>query len=156
MFSLRLLVLSWLIWLSVAPVAAQSAPNQTPASPRTLPTLPQNVRSGDRLGQFRLTLPIERLALAPEAPGTVRADPYEAPLAPPSTPRPHPASPLEMSLRTRTMVETDTECFAIRSYRVTRDDPQSDATRPAGYSECQAANRYQVKSAADLREVAPR
>ena len=47
-------------------------------------------------------------------------------------------------------------CYSMRSYRVTRDDPASDSTRLAGYSECQPAARFQVKTAVDSRESAPR
>jgi hypothetical protein len=44
-------------------------------------------------------------------------------------------------------------CYCIRGYRVTRDDPESDSTRPAGYSTCQPAARFHVKDAGDLRET---
>jgi hypothetical protein len=44
-------------------------------------------------------------------------------------------------------------CYCIRGYRVTRDDPESDSTRPAGYSTCQPAARFHVKDADDLRET---
>ena len=36
-------------------------------------------------------------------------------------------------------------CYSIRTYHVTRDDPQSDITRPAAYSECETAARFQMK-----------
>jgi hypothetical protein len=44
-------------------------------------------------------------------------------------------------------------CYCIRGYRVTRDDPESDSTRPSGYSTCQPADRFHVKDAGDLRET---
>jgi hypothetical protein len=44
-------------------------------------------------------------------------------------------------------------CYSMRSYRVKRDDPQTDVTRPAGYSTCQPATRFAVKSAVDSREL---
>jgi hypothetical protein len=40
----------------------------------------------------------------------------------------------------------DTLCYAIRSYKVARDDPQSDSTHAAGYSTCQAATRFRMYS----------
>jgi hypothetical protein len=43
-------------------------------------------------------------------------------------------------------------CYSIRSYRMKRDDPQTDVTRPDGYSTCQPASRFGVKSAVDTRE----
>jgi hypothetical protein len=38
----------------------------------------------------------------------------------------------------------DTLCYAMRSYKVARDRPQSDSTHAAGYSTCQPAARFQV------------
>lgn len=55
-----------------------------------------------------------------------------------------------------TLTENDSVCYSIRSYRVTRDDPGSDSTRFAGYSECQTAGRFQMRTAVDSREIAPR
>jgi hypothetical protein len=45
--------------------------------------------------------------------------------------------------------QSDGTCYSIRSYRVTRDDPESDSTRLAGYSTCQPAARFQLKDAGD-------
>lgn len=42
--------------------------------------------------------------------------------------------------------DSDSICYSMRSYRVKRDDPRSDATTPAGYSTCQSATQFQVKS----------
>ena len=36
-------------------------------------------------------------------------------------------------------------CYSIRTYRVTREDPRSDITSPAVYSECETATRFQMK-----------
>jgi hypothetical protein len=44
----------------------------------------------------------------------------------------------------------DTTCYAIRSYVVARDSKTSDATHPVGYSTCQPASRYRVRTT-DLR-----
>lgn len=52
--------------------------------------------------------------------------------------------------------QSDTSCFSMRTYRVTRDDPQSDATRLSGYSTCQIAGQYQTKDAVILLETVPR
>jgi hypothetical protein len=41
------------------------------------------------------------------------------------------------------------KCYSIETYRVTRDDPHSDITRPAGHSECQTAARFQMKDIGD-------
>ena len=45
--------------------------------------------------------------------------------------------------------EPEQRCYSIRTYRVTRDDPQSDTTTPAGYSECEAASSFHLKAAVD-------
>jgi len=50
----------------------------------------------------------------------------------------------------------DRTCYSIRSYRVARDHPDSDSTRPAAYSTCQPASRFQVKEAGASLEFAPR
>jgi hypothetical protein len=42
------------------------------------------------------------------------------------------------------MSPDDSSCLAIRDYRVIRDDPKSDFTRFAGYSECVPAERFQL------------
>jgi hypothetical protein len=47
-------------------------------------------------------------------------------------------------------------CYTLRTYRVARESPDSDSTKPAGYSTCQRASRFQLKTAVDLREIAPR
>ena len=43
--------------------------------------------------------------------------------------------------------EATSVCFYIRTYRVKRDDPQSDITTPAGYSECQSNTRLELQDA---------
>jgi hypothetical protein len=55
--------------------------------------------------------------------------------------------------KTRTLVmglngplDTDATCFTIRSYVVARDSKNSDSTHPAGYSTCQPASRYRLKT----------
>jgi hypothetical protein len=41
----------------------------------------------------------------------------------------------------------DTTCYTMRSYLVARDDKNSDSTHPVGYSTCQRASQYRLKSA---------
>ena len=41
----------------------------------------------------------------------------------------------------------DTLCYTIRSYVVARDSKNSDSVHPVGYSTCQPAGRYRLKSA---------
>jgi len=45
----------------------------------------------------------------------------------------------------------------MRTYRVKRDHPGSDMTRPAGYTTCVPSKRFEVKNAVQVQsEPAPR
>jgi hypothetical protein len=55
--------------------------------------------------------------------------------------------------KTRTLVmgvdgplDSDVTCYTIRSYVVARDSKDSDSTHMAGYSTCQPASRYAIKT----------
>ena len=41
-------------------------------------------------------------------------------------------------------LQADATCFAIRSYRVVRDDPHSDSIHRDGYTSCVPAARFRV------------
>jgi len=43
--------------------------------------------------------------------------------------------------------ESDTTCFAIRSYVMARDNKESDSTHPVRYSTCQPSTQYHVRNA---------
>ena len=43
-------------------------------------------------------------------------------------------------------LQTDTLCYSMRSYKVARDNSQSDSTHPIGYSTCQPATRFRTYS----------
>jgi hypothetical protein len=49
------------------------------------------------------------------------------------------------------MASNNKDCFVLRSYQVKRDNPNSDATTPVGYTDCQPAARYQMKVAVESR-----
>jgi hypothetical protein len=124
----RLPFLALLLSVCVAPIAAQSSPDKTPAF------------SHSRR---------DELVAAPE---------FRARSVQPVQPTPNwrirvrDTDPQQRVLPSdSTLTQNDTVCYSIRSYRVTRDDRESDATRLAGYSECQPAARYQVKVAVDSR-----
>jgi hypothetical protein len=55
--------------------------------------------------------------------------------------------------RILTLEQSEAECYTLRTYRVMRDDPKSDTTRPAGYSTCQRATRFQLRTTVDSREI---
>ncbi len=40
----------------------------------------------------------------------------------------------------------DTVCYTMRSYVVARDSKHSDAVHPAGYSTCQPASKYRLRT----------
>jgi hypothetical protein len=55
--------------------------------------------------------------------------------------------------KTRTLVmglneplDADAACFTMRSYVVARDSKDSDSTHPTGYSTCQPASKYRVRT----------
>jgi hypothetical protein len=43
--------------------------------------------------------------------------------------------------------EEDGVCYKLRSYKVARDARASDSTHPVGYSTCQSASKFQMRSA---------
>jgi hypothetical protein len=127
MYIPRLLVLSLLISVCAAPVAAQSSPDKSPVSAQ--PKLDGLVAPPEFRGQ----------QVANQRPEAIL--------------KLHAPTPTEFRAQLSTLAQDDTACYSIRSYRVTRDIPGSDSTRLAGYSECQRAARFQVKAAVDSREI---
>jgi hypothetical protein len=122
----RLLLLSLLMLVCIAPVRAQSSPDKI--SPGTSAASSQPQLDG-------LTAPPEFRA-------------HILPLSPNVRARIRDIQP-QLSFDA-TLALNDTDCYSIRSYRVTRDDPWSDSTRLAGYSECQPAARFRMKVAVDI------
>ena len=53
-----------------------------------------------------------------------------------------------------TLEQNDAICYTLRTYRVARLSPESDATKPAGYSSCLRSSRFQLKTAVDTVEIA--
>jgi hypothetical protein len=124
----RLPFLALLISVCVAPIAAQSSPDKTPAFSH--PQRDELVAAPE----FRARS-VQPVQLAPNWRTRIRdTESQQCVLPSDSTP-----------------VQNDTVCYSMRSYRVTRDDPGSDSTKLVGYSECQPAARYQVKTAVDSR-----
>jgi hypothetical protein len=141
----RLLLLSLPIALCVATAAAQSSPAKPAASPQLLPATPQNAQPGTDLFQFQLTSDTDNQGLSP-VPRVI--DSKNDSLV---------VRPLDSSAQHLLTLEQDeATCYTIRAYRVARVSPDSDTTKPAGYSTCQRASRFQFKTAVDSREIAPR
>jgi len=130
MFIPRFLVLPLVLSLGVGPLAAQSMldNHEQPNVP------PQGAQPGLRIGplqDFHLhgTSPAPEIYQDAPAPGTYRK-----------------ILPRDQS---------EVTCYSIRGYRVTRDDPKSDSTRPSGYSTCQRSDRFEVKDAGE-QQILPR
>ncbi len=137
MYIPRLLLLALLISVCVVPIAAQSSPDKNPISSRPLL---------DGL----ITPPEFRVSVHALGFQGQRADQPPMPITKPEVPK------LDFDSQISALAEDDAFCLSIRSYRVIRDDPKSDSTRFAGYSECQPAARFQLRTAVDTREIDPR
>jgi len=128
MWVFRILFLLLLISVSMS---AQSSPDKSSVSPpfktRDLAAPPdfraKSVPTPPENGQNQIgTVPLERLLEpSPFQQKQIQGEPF-----PP---------------------ERASTCFYIRMYRVKRDDPQSDITTPAGYSECQPGTGLEFKDA---------
>jgi len=131
----RPLFLSSLIAVCVAPLAAQSLTKEA--------ALPPNAQATADLLQFLQPLDIRGIELRPTVPAADSKDNSQVP------------QDLTRQ-RILTLEENQPVCYTLRTYRVTRESPNSDSTRPAGYSTCPRASRFQFKTAVDTREIAPR
>jgi hypothetical protein len=146
MRSPRLLASSLLILVCVAPVLAQSPQDNIPGSFFSEPpgALPPDAQANLRLDPIQRPIEINRLQSPYSKPDAVRLDEHDWTFKP--WPQPH----------ARALNQDDATCYSIRSYRVKRDDPESDSTRLVGYSTCQPSNRFQVKTADERQRVVPR
>jgi len=129
----RLLLPSLLISLSmVAVVAAQSPSDKSADSSQLAPTslrTPLDSSTSDRdLTPFPFTL----------SPSTKFGGEHT------------------LTLHILTLEQDEKTCYTLRTYRVARETPDSDTTRPAGYSTCQRSTRFQLKTAVDSQQIAPR
>jgi len=118
----RVLLVALLISMCGVPVAAQSLAEKNPVL-ELLPTPPQqDDKAGIRVDQFQLS------------PHRDEVNPWHI----------IPASEFQAPVLAR-----DATCYSLRTYRVTRDDPEYDSTRLTGYSTCQPAEAFCVKHAED-------
>jgi hypothetical protein len=122
----RLLPLSLLIAVPAVSVAAQSYPEKSPMA----------VQSTDS-------------GTAPKPLDRIRIDQYRPQLNQFGLPHVFLGGPDGQS-------QDGSLCYAMRSYKVARDDPHSDSTHAAGYSTCQPATRFHVHSTGEgVRPVTP-
>jgi len=68
-----------------------------------------------------------------------------------SSPAKDPAFLLDLLTHSRTLSldgqsTSDTVCYKMRSYVVARDSKHSDSVHPVGYSTCQPASRYRLRT----------
>jgi hypothetical protein len=142
MFISRLLCVAALISISVMPAKAQSSPAKVSEPAKVYDSAqPQPV------GPMALPEFLEQIADPPQnAPGGIPINPSQQQFH----------LDQSQSLAPPEPEHGDASCFSMRTYRVKRDQPQSDATRFAGYSECQPAHRYQTQDAGIFLEIVPR
>jgi hypothetical protein len=149
MYCPRLLLLSLLISLCAATAAAQSSPNLNSDSSHPASPLPQSAQASTVLFQFQLPFLTDAQGLSDDegrVQGTIQQGNGSI-LMPPLD------SHMQHIL---TLQQDEKTCFTIRAYRVARESPDSDSTRPVGYSTCQSTTRFQLKEAVDSREVPDR
>jgi hypothetical protein len=145
MYIPRLLILS-LISACAVPAAAQFPSDNIPGSFYSEPpgALPPDARVNIRLDPSQRPINTDRLYLPYAKPETARSGEHAWNMK------------LPAQFRKRVVAQDDATCYSIRSYRVTRDDPASDTTRPVAYSTCQPATKFQVKEAGERQEIVPR
>src|SRR5580692_1535480 len=118
----RLLVLALLLSVCVAPVAAQSSLDRNPQP----------------------SIGLDQIIPPPE---------FRRPVLPLGLQPPSRSDGIGLSdqryVQLRAGEPSGVTCYSIRSYRVTRDDPESDSTSLAGYSTCQPVSQFQLKDAGD-------
>lgn len=141
---LRLLALSLLTSIWIAPVLAQSVPSQQDQSPRATPTpgsrtfslnpWPFTPRPGGP--GFNQTIPplnLRRYKLFPSG-----QDPSILLLQ--ATQR----------MQRTVIIAHNGVCYTVREYTFTRDNPDSDATTMKDYSACRPATSFHLKGAAPV------
>jgi hypothetical protein len=120
----RVLLVALLISISGVTVTAQSLSEKSSVL-ELLPTPPQDGKAGIRVDQFQM--PPHRDEVNPWH--IIPAPEFRAPI-----------------------LASDTTCYSLRTYRVTRDDPEYDSTRLTVYSTCQPAEGFRVKHAEDSQK----
>jgi hypothetical protein len=140
----RLLSLCLMISLCVAISAAQSPPVNSLNFSQPASAQSQNTESGTSRFQFSSPFVIDVQSLFGSVPNSVQSDSDSAKAEIALPVRVQPLSP---------PVQGDTLCLSLRTYRVARVSPGSDAVRPAGYSTCQPSSRFQVKTAVESWET---
>ncbi len=143
----RLLILSLLIPAFVSSAVAQSSADKSPLSSwlplngsapppefhLRVPSLSQNAQT-NQLQSPLLWQGLNVIRTTPAAIQSVNPTPLLLP---------------KFANRIVTLAQNATPCYKIRSYRFTRDHPNSDSTRFADYSTCQSGTQFHLKDAAN-------
>jgi hypothetical protein len=132
----RLLSLSLLITVSVATLAAQSSPEKNPVVAQSITITPAPL-SASNTTPFSPNL---QSGANPNAPDRILLGDYPPRLNQFSVPR----NWLHNNSDSQSLA--DGLCLKMRTYKVARDGPHTDATHAAGYSTCQPAVRFQTRS----------
>lgn len=141
MLSSHLLSVSLLIALCAAPVAAQSSPEKTSSAIQSVRSVQQDPSTNpDILLLFPNPQIEQRLA---EPMDGILTENYGA-RASQSSVQHLLADAERLRKGDRQSSDGDTLCYAMRIYKVVRDNPHSDSTHAAGYSTCQAATRFRT------------
>jgi hypothetical protein len=143
MYLSRPLILSLLIALCAATVAAQSLPEKASASSQLLPALPE-AEAGMSFLQSQLPFLAEE-DRTNSTPDSFQGDSDSSKVS----------APVRMQ-HILTLEQNQDTCYTLRTYRVARVSPESDTTKPAGYSTCQRSTRFQLKTAEYSTEIPPR
>jgi hypothetical protein len=143
----RLLPVLLLVVIAVcaAQVAAQSSAEKTPAAIQSADFAQQNSSSSGDLPLLFPNLQIEQGSAEPL--DRIHVGEY--------SPRSTQLSVPRFLLRNQDPQSLDDNlCYSMRSYKVARDDSQSDSTHAAGYSTCQPAARFHTHTI-ELRNSPP-
>jgi hypothetical protein len=134
----RLLPFSILIAVGAATVAAQSSPEKSPIVIQSTDAGHFNSSASPDLPFIFPNLKAEQDQ--PEPMDRIRIGEYSPRLSQFGVPHTLLSDPDGQPL------DDDTLCYTMRSFKVARDNPQSDSTHAAGSSTCQPAARFHVHS----------
>jgi|SRR5271154_40073 len=156
----RLLILSLFVPSCVATVAAQSSPDNASSSPLpsfTLPSapLPLSTMPPSLVPQNGLVLPHDFHMLLPPLSQNAHANQLQRPLHREALDGSHPAPATYLGLpqlagNLAALTQNTAPCYSIRSYRFSREDPESDSTRLTDYSTCQPGTQFHMKNAVEV------
>ncbi len=142
----RLLLVSLLIAVCAAQVAAQSFPEKTLATTQSAESIQQNTSAAPNLPLLFPNLQTEQGPAEPL--DRIHVDEYSLRSTQLSVPR------FLLRNQEQQSLGDDNLCYTIRSYKVARDNPQSDSTHAVGSSTCQPAARFHTHTI-ELRNSPP-